>query len=84
MTRGILTLLTFASTVLLPWPITALLALAVAPLEPLVPFATGLFADTLYFIPQSGGFPLFTFYGAVITAVAFFVRSRLKTGIIGE
>ena len=84
MIRGILTLLTFISTILLPWPLTALFALAAAVSEPFVPLAAGLFADTLYFVPQSGGFPLFTFYGAVITVIAFFVRSRLSEGIINK
>lgn len=80
--RGILTLLTFISTVLFPWPLTVLLALAVSLFEPLVPLAAGLFADTLYYVPQSGIVPTFTLYGALVTAVALFVRSRLKTSII--
>lgn len=84
MMRGILSLLTFISIVLFPWPMSVLLALAVSLFEPLVPLAAGLFADTLYYAPRSGIMPLFTLYGAATTAVAFFVRSRLKTGIIGE
>ena len=54
MMRGILTSLTFISTVLFPWPLTVLLALAISLFEPLVPLAAGLFADTLYHAPQSG------------------------------
>jgi hypothetical protein len=80
MMRGILTLATFVSVVLFPWPLTALLALASAFLEPLVPFAVGIFADTLYYSPQVALLPLFTLYGAVTTVVALFVRSRLSTG----
>lgn len=83
MMRGIFTFLTFISTVLSPWPLTVLLALAVSLFEPLVPLAAGLFADTLYYAPQSGIVPVFTLYGALATAAALFVRSRLKTGIIG-
>lgn len=84
MMRGTLTVLTFVSTVLFPWPLTAVLALGASVFEPLIPLAIGLFADTLYYAPLSGALPIFTFYGALATALAFFVRSRLKTGIIGE
>ncbi len=84
MMRGILTLLAFVSAILFPWPFTALLALGLSPFDPLVPLALGLFADTLYYTPQAGTFPLFTVYGAVATVLAFLVRSRLKTSIIGE
>lgn len=84
MMRGLLTLSTFVSVVLFPWPLTVLLALASALLEPLVPLAAGLFADTLYYTPQTGILPLFTLYGAAFSAAAFFVRSRLVTGTIGE
>ncbi len=82
--RGILTLITFISTVLFPWPLTAILALGTSIFEPLVPLSIGLFADILYYVPQSGSLPVFTLYGALVTALAFLVRSRLKTGIIGE
>ncbi|MDP1707136.1 MAG: hypothetical protein Q8L30_01105 [bacterium] len=84
MMRGILTLASFISTVLFPWPLTATLALAVSLFEPLVPLSVGLFADVLYYTPQSGNMPIFTFYGALVTIAAFLVRGRLKTGIIGE
>ncbi len=84
MMRGILTALTFISTVLFPWPLTVLLALSVSFFEPLVPLATGLFADTLYYAPSVETLPLFTLYGAVATTIALFVRSRLRTGIIKE
>lgn len=84
MMRGTLTVLTFVSAVFLPWPITTLFALAVSVFEPLVPLSIGLFVDTLYYAPLSGALPIFTFYGALVTAVAFLVRGRLKTSIIGE
>lgn len=78
------TILTLLSAVFFPWPLTAFLALGVAPFEPLVPLAAGILVDTLYYSSSSGSLPLFTIYGALATALAFFVRSRLKTGIIGE
>ena len=82
--RGTLTLITFISTVLFPWPLTVIFALVTSVFEPLVPLSVGLFADTLYYVPLSGALPVFTFYGALVTAIAFLVRSRIKTGIIGE
>ena len=84
MMRGTLVVLSFISTIFFPWLFTVLLALAAALLEPLTPLALGLFADTLYYPPQAHAFPLFTLYGALVTALAFFVRSRLKTSIIGR
>lgn len=84
MMRGILTIISFISTVFFPWPLTILLTLGASIFEPLVALSIGLFADTLYYTPISGGLPVFTFYGALITVMAFLVRSRLKTGIIGE
>ena len=84
MMRGTLTILTFVSAIFLPWSLTALLALGASVFEPLIPLSVGIFADTLYYTSQSGAIPLFTLYGALATALAFFVRSRLKTGIIGE
>ena len=83
MMRGVLTLAALVSVVFFPWPLTALFALSVSLFEPLVPLSAGLLADTLYYAPSSGGLPLFTIYGAVATALAFFVRSRLSKGIIG-
>ena len=84
MMRGTLTLVTFISTILFPWPLTVILALVAAMFEPLIPLSIGLFADTLYYAPLSGALPVFTFYGALVTVTAFLVRSRLKTGIIRE
>jgi hypothetical protein len=82
MMRATFSVLSFVSTVLLPWPCTVLLALGIALYEPLVPLAVGIFADTLYYTAQSGA-PLFTLGGLFATLLAFFVRSRLKPGIIG-
>lgn len=84
MMTGLLTLLAFVSTVLFPWPLTVLLTLGIAVFEPLVPLAIGIFADTLYYSPQAGVLPWFTICGALVTILAFFVRSRLKTSIIGR
>ena len=84
MMRKVGTISTFLSAVFFPWPFTAALALGAAFFEPWVPLAVGLFADTLYYVPESGGLPLFTLTGAVVTALSFFVRSRLKTGSISR
>lgn len=84
MIRGMLTVLTFISAVLFPWPLMVILALVTSFFEPFVPLAVGLFADTLYYAPQAGALPLFTLYGALATGLAFFVRSRLKASIIGR
>lgn len=82
MIRGTLTIICFVSTVLFPWPLTVLLSLAAASLEPLVPLAVGLFADTLYYSPQAGALPIFTLCGVFIAGVAFFVRGRLLASSI--
>ena len=76
--NGILTIATFVSTILFPWPLTALLAVIASFFEPLVPLAAGLFADTLYFVPGTG-WPVYTLWGLALTVVALFVRSRLST-----
>ena len=82
MISRLLTLLTFVSVIVFPWPFTVLLALACSFTEPLVPLAVGLFADTLYYTPQAHSLPIFAFCGAVVTVVAFFVRSRLRASSI--
>ena len=84
MMRGALVVAALASVLFFPWPVAALLALAGALLSPWLPLAVGLFADTLYFTPHAGAVPLATLLGALATAVALFVRSRLATGIIGR
>lgn len=84
MMRGIATLATGVSLVLLPWPFTAVLAVGVSLFEPLVPLAAGILADTLYYTPQVSAMPHFSLYGGLVTVAAYFVQSRLKTSIIGE
>lgn len=84
MMRGSGTFLTVLSAVLFPWPLTALLALGMALFEPLLPLSAGLFLDTLYYTSHGGKLPFFTIWGAFVAAAAFFVRSRLKTGSMGE
>ena len=81
--RGTLTVFTFISVVLFPWPLTVMLALVSSFFVPLLPLAVGLFADTLYYAPQANAFPLYTFFGALATGAAFFVRNRLQTSSIG-
>lgn len=84
MMRGVLSFAILASVICFPWPLAALSALAFAIVEPLVPLATGVFADTLYYAPSAHSLPLFALGGAAVTLVALFVRSRLRTGIMGE
>lgn len=82
MMRAALTLLTFVSVIVFPWPFTALLAVAASSLEPLLPLAAGIFTDTLYYSPQAAALPFFAIGGAIVTAAALLVRSRLRTGPI--
>lgn len=82
MMRGTLMFLTLTSTILFPWPFAATLAVVGAFAEPLVPFAAGIFADTLYYTPHANALPLFTLYGAVVTIVTLIVRSRLRASIM--
>ncbi len=84
MIRGIVTVATFISTVLFPWPVATVLALGGALLEPLLPLAAGIFVDTLYYVPHAGALPIFSLFGALVTILAFFVRSRLAIGIMGR
>ena len=82
MMRGALIVSTLVSVIFFPWPFTVLLAFAAAFTEPLMPLAAGLFADTLYYAPLGHVVPLATLAGAVVTLMALFVRSQLRTGII--
>ncbi len=81
--RGALVVFTFVSTIFFPWLFTAILAIVVSFTEPLVPLAVGIFVDVLYFSPQTSVWPVFTIGGALCTVVMLFVRSRLRTSIIG-
>ena len=80
MQSGLLTLLTFVSAIFFPWPLTAFLAVVVSFFEPLVPFAVGVFADTLYYAPQAGTLPVFALYGLALSIVVIFARTQLRTG----
>lgn len=80
--NGILTISTFVSVVLFPWPLTVLLALVASFFEPLVPLAAGLFADTLYYVPHSGTWPTATLYGFGLSIVAALVRRQLRSSIM--
>lgn len=80
MIRGTLTILSFLSAAIFPWPLTAILALAAAAFEPLVPLALGIFADTLYYSPKVSILPIFTLAGALVTALAFILRKRIVVG----
>lgn len=84
MIRGILTLFTFVSTILFPWPFTVTLALISSFTEPFVPLAVGVFADTLYYAPQAYALPLFTLFGAVLTTVALLLRSQLRPNLVRD
>ncbi len=76
--NGILTITTFISVILFPWPLTVLLALITSLYEPLVPLAVGLFADTLFYVPQAGRFPICTLLGFLTSVMAVFVRRQLR------
>jgi hypothetical protein len=78
MSNLLLTVGSFVSAVLFPWPITGLVALATAYFEPLVPLAVGLFADTLYYTPQASSAPWFSVFGLVVTIGAVVLRSRIR------
>lgn len=82
MMRGLLTVLSFVSTILFPWPLSVLLVIISSLYVPLVPFAVGIFADTLYYTPQESFLPFFTMIGAIVSGIAVFVRSRLSASII--
>jgi hypothetical protein len=73
-----LTLASFASAFLFPWPLTALLALAAASWEPLAPLAAGILLDALYWTPAAGAWPYATLAGLLATVAAYFVRGRLR------
>jgi hypothetical protein len=81
MIRPLLVVLTCISTVLFPWPLTALLALCASVVEPLIPLSAGLLTDALY-LPQGVHLPVATLLGLLVTLLTYFVRSRLATSII--
>lgn len=82
MIRSLLSAFSLAAVILFPWPFAALVALMAATVEPLVPFAAGVFADTLYFVPHTSILPYCSVWGAFATTVAFLVRRWLEASII--
>lgn len=78
MTGIALTIAALASAFLFPWPFTALIALAAAFWEPLVPLAAGILLDALYWTPAVHAWPYGTLAGAIASLGAFFLRSRLR------
>jgi hypothetical protein len=80
MKSGILTIASFISALFFPWPYTAVIAVGAAVFEPLVPLAVGLFVDILYYSPVTSTLPLFTLGGAVVSIVAYIVRTRVRAG----
>ena len=84
MMQGILTVFTFMSAMLFPWPFTVALAFVSSFTEPLVPLAVGIFADTLYYAPHAYTLPLFTICGAILTSIMLFVRGRLRPSPIRD
>ena len=75
-------LVPLVSLVFFPWPLTIVLALVSAVYEPLMPLSIGLLADMLYYTVGSGHLPMAALSGLVASIMAFFVRSRMRTGII--
>lgn len=80
--NGILTVSTFISAAIFPWPATALLALVASFMEPFVPFAVGIFMDALYYAPSAGAWPTATLYGLALSIIAVLVRRKLRTSPI--
>ncbi len=72
----------FVSAVAFPWPYTALLACWAAVYEPFTPLAVGVFFDLLYYVSGTGTLPIATFGGLIVSLIAWFVRGRLRAGII--
>lgn len=67
---------TMLSAMIFPWQLTALLALSVAVVEPLVPVAAGVLIDVLYYT-SGAGLPWASILGLLATIGAYVVRSRL-------
>ena len=84
MMRGALTVSSFLSVLFFPWSFAALVIFFASLFEPLIPLSAGLFVDILYYSPQTGTIPLGTTFGALLTVLVYFVRTRLNTGSIGE
>lgn len=83
MLRGIGTVLCFVSALFFPLPLTLLLSLVVGVREPLIPFAIGLFVDTLSYTPSLHTLPFATLLGAGASVALVMLRARLRTSSIG-
>jgi hypothetical protein len=83
MSRALL-ILTFVSPIFFPWPLTACLALASAFYFPLAPLAIGILTDVLYYTHGVAALPWWTFLGALVTLLAFAVRSFFETSIMRQ
>jgi uncharacterized membrane protein (UPF0136 family) len=87
MIRSILTLASFLSLFLFPYPYTLLLSFVASLFFPWVSLVVGIIADTVYFVPhppQGGGLsiPYATLFGACASLLALFVRRFMKARII--
>lgn len=82
--QAFVALATFLSALWLPWPMTAVLAVAAALWLPLLPLATGILLDALYYAPGTAWFPYGTLLGLLVTVASYLVRTRLAAGIISE
>lgn len=72
---------TCLSVFVFPWPLACVLATFLSVVEPLLPLTTGLLIDTLYYSLHSG-LPIFSICGALMTVLAYLVRTRLRASII--
>lgn len=81
MTAPALVVSSLISLIFFPWPFTILVVLIATAYEPLTALAIGILAEVLY-APTVFAWPSYVLIGLVATLVAFFVRSRLQTGII--
>lgn len=82
MMRAVLVVGCMLSLYWLPWFLTAMLVLGSALFVPLLPLGIGMLADATYAAPHT--VPLYTLLGLLTSGGVFFVRSQLRTSIIGE
>lgn len=85
MIRSVLVLAAGAASLLwFPWPLTLLIALGAALVEPLAPLFFGLLADALYYAPLPSGspLPLYSFLGLALVPLLYGVRARLLASIM--
>jgi cation transporter-like permease len=82
MIRVLLTVFSLATVIFFPWPFAAAIALMASSIEPLIPLAAGIFADTLYLAPHTSVVPYFSVWGALTTVIVLLVRRWLEASII--